>query len=172
MSCFPSRVSKISGFFDWVTLRLNIDIRSLNHTHVNCFYIVQVTTDFWALFSEAVEEFWVSKGNWVLAAATATLQTDDLIGWMRKNNCAACAARFLVTFSDLVCQTTALNFHFWGERLRELAAVNLSFFSCLYMINSFMPSEWKFCSTWPTWNNRKTLNLFQCYVFSQFPSPS
>ena len=35
-----------------------------------------------------------------------TPQKNDLIGWMRKNNCAARAARFWLQFFDIVCQTT------------------------------------------------------------------
>jgi len=37
-----------------------------------------------------------------------------LIGWMRKNSRAARAARFLVQFFDVICQTKSLNFHMWG----------------------------------------------------------
>ena len=40
-----------------------------------------------------------------MKTATATPQINDLIGSMRKNNHAARAARFLVQFFDVVCQT-------------------------------------------------------------------
>ena len=45
-------------------------------------------------------------------------QINDLIGWMKKNNRAARAARaarFLVQCFDVVCQTTTWNFHIWGS---------------------------------------------------------
>ena len=40
------------------------------------------------------------------ATVTTTPQINDLIGLTRKNNRAARAARFLVQFFDVVCQTT------------------------------------------------------------------
>ena len=52
-------------------------------------------------------------------------------------------------------------FRFW--RQHEPAAVNLSFFD-FHDNNSCQANESAprpFCSTWPTWNNRKTLNLTQ-----------
>ena len=39
-----------------------------------------------------------------------TPENNDLIGEIRKNNCAARAARNLVAFFDVACQTTTLNF--------------------------------------------------------------
>ena len=59
------------------------------------------------------------------ATGTTTPQINDLIGWMKKNNDDARAARFLVQCFDVVCQTTTWNF--W--RQRELATVNLFFFA-------------------------------------------
>ena len=78
------------------------------------------------------------EGVWEMTTATATSmpQTNDLIGWMRKNNRAARAARFLVQILDyifLVFQTTT--------RQRELAAVNLSFFAFTWY--QFEPSKRK-----------------------------
>ena len=53
-------------------------------------------------------------GAWVQETTTTTTtttpQTNDFIGWMRKNNRAARAARFLVQFLDVVCQTRTRNF--------------------------------------------------------------
>ena len=40
----------------------------------------------------------------------------DLIGWMKKNNRAARAARFLVQFFDAVCQITTWIFNIWGSK--------------------------------------------------------
>ena len=44
------------------------------------------------------------------ATTTTTPQINDLIGWMKKNNRATRAARSLVHFFDVVCQTTTWNF--------------------------------------------------------------
>ena len=46
---------------------------------------------------------------------TTTPQINDLIGWMRKSNRAARAARSLVQFFYVVGQTTTSNFHTWGS---------------------------------------------------------
>ena len=43
-----------------------------------------------------------------------TPENNDLIGWTRKNNRAARAARSLVQFFDVVCQMTTWNFHIEG----------------------------------------------------------
>ena len=44
------------------------------------------------------------------ATAKATSKNNDLVGWMRKNNHAACAACTLVKLFDiLVCQMTRWN---------------------------------------------------------------
>jgi len=45
-----------------------------------------------------------------LSKATRTPENNDLIGWMRKNNRAARAARTLEQFFDVVCQMTTWNF--------------------------------------------------------------
>ena len=42
--------------------------------------------------------------------ATKTPKDNDLIGWRRKNNRAARAARTLAEFFDVVSQTTSWNF--------------------------------------------------------------
>ena len=55
-------------------------------------------------------------------------RNDDLIGWMRKNNRAARAARTLVQFLDVVCQMTRWKFpNLRFSRQREHQTVNLSF---------------------------------------------
>ena len=46
------------------------------------------------------------------ATATTTPENNDLIGWTRKNNRAARAARTLLQLFDVVCQTTTWNFQF------------------------------------------------------------
>ena len=50
------------------------------------------------------------------ATTTTTPLINDLIGWIGKNNRAARAARLLVQFFDVVCQTTAWNFHFLSSK--------------------------------------------------------
>ena len=49
------------------------------------------------------------------ATATTTPLINDLIGWMKKNDRAARAARFLVQFIDVAYQTTTWNFHIWAS---------------------------------------------------------
>ena len=61
------------------------------------------------------------------------------------------AARFLVQFYDVFCQTTTWNFHTDISQQHELAAINLSFLH----ENQFA----YFLYTWPTWKNRKALKV-------------
>ena len=107
------------------------------------------------------------------ATSTTTPQLNDLISSMKKNNRAARAARFLVQCFDVVWLTTTWNFLVWGsddnpvvvktsntDRARSIK----SFILCLYMKTTRAKhcSESAlllFCTTWPTWNNRKRLNL-------------
>ena len=62
---------------------------------------------------------------------TTTPQINDLIGWMKKNNRAARAARFLVQCFDVVRlpndDVKYSYLRFW--RQRELAGVKFSFFA-------------------------------------------
>ena len=41
-------------------------------------------------------------------------ENNDLIGWIRKNNRAARAARSLIQFFDVVCQMTKRNFQIYS----------------------------------------------------------
>ena len=66
-------------------------------------------------------------------------------------------ARLLVQCFNAVCQTMVRNVQFWSTD--ENAAVNLSFF--VFTWKPFIPRKRLFCTTWSTWNNRKTLNLTQ-----------
>ena len=66
------------------------------------------------------------------ATATTTLQIKDLIGWVRKNNRAARAARFLVQLIDVVCRATTWNFHSWGSD-DNWARGRRSLIICIYM---------------------------------------
>ena len=50
----------------------------------------------------------------VTVTAMTTPENSDLIGWMRKNNRAARAARTLVQFFDVVCQPKTWNFQIEG----------------------------------------------------------
>ena len=47
------------------------------------------------------------------ATTTPPSQINDLIGWIRKDNRAARAARIFVQFYDVLCQTTDLSSVFW-----------------------------------------------------------
>ena len=47
------------------------------------------------------------------ATAKATRENNDLIGWIRENNRAACFARTEVEFFDVFCQTTTENFQIY-----------------------------------------------------------
>ena len=70
-------------------------------------------------------------------------------------------ARLLGQCFNAVCQTdegAKFSFlKFW--RKRETAAGNLSYY--VFTWKPFVPSKRLFCTTWSTWNNRKTLNLTQ-----------
>ena len=85
------------------------------------------------------------------------------IKWIRKNNRAARAARFLLQFSDVVGQTTTGNFHICGSD----ANANLQqwIFHSLPLRESHSCQESEsalrlfFTTLISTWNNRETLNL-------------
>ena len=67
-----------------------------------------------------------TEGDLSTATATARPQINDVIGWMRKYNRAARAARaarFLVHFFDVFCQMTTWNFHILGSD--ENASLNM-----------------------------------------------
>ena len=100
----------------------------------------------------------------MMAAAVTMPQINDLIGWMRKNNCAACAARFSVQFFGAVGQTTQLNFHISGSG-NNVSPQQLIFHSLpLHENHSYGASERTLCllcTMWPTWNNpRPCLEIF------------
>ena len=81
---------------------------------------------------------------------------------MRKNNRAARAAHFLVQFFDVVCQTTTWNFHIWASDGNASPQQKISHSLPLHENHSCQASEStlrQVCTTWPTWNNRLTLNL-------------
>ena len=92
-----------------------------------------------------------SLRNYDAGTATTTPQINDMIGWMRKNNraaCAACAARFLVhssLFGAFVLRSLSNDkvkvsyLRFW--RQQEPAAVNLSFSALTW--KPFVPSKRK-----------------------------
>ena len=77
---------------------------------------------------------------------------NNLIGWIKKNNRAARAARrFPEIFIFEVLTST------------RTVAVNLSFFAFTW--KPFVPSAPRlFYTTWSTWNNRETLNLTQSSI--------
>ena len=92
---------------------------------------------------------------------------------MKKNDRTARAARFLVQCFDVVWLTTTWNFHVWGSHDNPVVVKTSntvrarsfkSFILCLYKKTTRAKhcSESAlllFCTTWPTWNNRKRLNL-------------
>ena len=77
---------------------------------------------------------------------------NNLIGWIKKNNRAARAARrFPEIFIFEVLTST------------RTVAVNLSFFAFTW--KPFVPSAPRlFYTRWSTWNNRETLNLTQSSI--------
>ena len=77
---------------------------------------------------------------------------NNLIGWIKKNNRAARAARrFPEIFIFEVLMST------------RTVAINLSFF--IFTWKPFVPSAPRlFYTTWSTWNNRETLNLTQSSI--------
>ena len=102
------------------------------------------------------------------ATATSTPQTNDLIGWMRKNNRAVRAARSLAQFFDVVCQTTMRNFDIWGSDDNVSSQQSIFHSLPLHGNHSCQASESTlrlFRTTWPTWNHRKTLNLTQSSIW-------
>ena len=95
-----------------------------------------------------------------LATATETPHFNDLIGWMRKINRAARAARFLVQIFDISAR--------WRRQILICSDGNAS--SQQLMFHSLPLNEnyscqtsesiiGLFCTKCPTWNNRKALNL-------------
>ena len=86
---------------------------------------------------------------------------------MRKNNCAARAARFLVQMFDVVCQTTTWNFHIGGADDNAGSQQYIFHSLPLHENHSYQASESVvrlFCTTRSTWNNRKRLNLTQSSI--------
>ena len=51
----------------------------------------------------------------MMATSTTTLQINDFIGWMKRNNRVARAARLLVQFLDVGPDRETWNFRFWGS---------------------------------------------------------
>ena len=68
-----------------------------------------------------------------MTTAAATQQINDLIGWIRKNNRAARAARTLAQVFDVVCLTTTWNFHIWGSLTTTRVRGSKSFILCLHL---------------------------------------
>ena len=79
--------------------------------------------------------------------------------------CCTCGTLFGAIFWRSVPNDVRFSYlRFW--RQREPAAVNLSFlaFACIKTIRVAC-----FCTSWPTWNNRKTLNRTQrCILMWRF----
>ena len=99
------------------------------------------------------------------ATTTPVSQINDLIGWMRKSNRATRAARFLPNIFDIGYQMTTWNFHFWGSADDASLLQWIRFhYLPLHENHSCRSSESAlrlFCTTIPTRNNSKTLNLTQ-----------
>ena len=108
---------------------------------------------------------WVTFGSlkWP-CMATTTSQVNGLIGWVRENNRATRAARFLVQFFDVVYQTTTWNLHIWGFSNR--ARRSKLFILCLYVetIRAKQATLSLSCTKWPTRNNLKTFNPAQSCI--------
>ena len=96
------------------------------------------------------------------ASSTTTPQIRDLIGWMKKNNHAAGSMFWRSLANDDV-----KFLYLWFWRHHECAAVNLSVSAFTW--KPFVASKRKctppiICTTWPTWHNRKRLNLTQSSI--------
>ena len=103
------------------------------------------------------------------SATTTTPQINDVIGWIRKNNRATCAARFLAQFFDVICQTMTWSFHIWSSHATTRGCSSKFSFPLLHENYSCQTSERTlrlFRATWRTCNNRKTLNVPQSALLS------
>ena len=99
--------------------------------------------------------------------ATTSPQINDLISWIRKNNRAARAARFLVRFLDVVCQIMTSSFHIWRSDDNTSSQKWIFHSLPLHEKLSCQASESAlrlFCTMWPTCNNRKTLNIAESSI--------
>ena len=64
--------------------------------------------------------------------ATTTPQINDLIGWMRKNNRAARAARTYEQVRAVLCKTTTSKYHIY--LFDEHLSIQPLIFSCVYLL--------------------------------------
>ena len=98
------------------------------------------------------------SGNKPAAMATTTPERNDLIGWMRKNNHAARAARTLVQFFDAACQMTTWKFQIQGfsENMNTL---------CIYFNRAYTSPFAAYCSV----NNKgcKKEKIYKIFTPSQ-----
>ena len=100
---------------------------------------------------------------------TTTPQINNLIGWMRQKNRATSAARILVlTFWRGLSNDDVKFSYLRFRRQCESAAENLFYSPPLHEKPSCQASDCTlrlFRATSPIWNNRKTLNIKQSFIF-------
>ena len=109
----------------------------------------------------------VAFSDLTTATSTTTPQINDLIGRMKKSIRSARAARFLVQYFDVVCQTTTWNVHIWGSDDNAGSQQQIFHSLPLHENHSYQASKSAvrlFCTTWSTWNNRKRLKLTQSSI--------
>ena len=84
--------------------------------------------------------------------------TNQRFHWLNEEKC--------LHFFDVVCQMTTWNFHIWGSDDNASLQQKIVHFLPLHENHSCQESKSTprlICTTWPTWNNRMTLNLTQSY---------
>ena len=75
------------------------------------------------------------------STSTTSLQINDLIGWMKKNNRAARAARILLRCFGVVFQTTTWNFHIWISSTRVHSCENAMDQNTFYSYSWYFPLD-------------------------------
>ena len=130
-------IKKFTSLFG--RLRQEIAPKGLPHVRHDYFFVLirfnQSNQWFIALLLTLHSSFSYNREfkNWQRQRQTTTPKINYLIGWMKKNNRAARAARFLVQCLDVVCQTTTWNFHIWGSDDNGSDRSSKSFIFFLYV---------------------------------------
>ena len=94
-------------------------------------------------------------------------QINDLIGWMRKNNNAACC---LVQCFDVICEMMTWNLHIWDSNDNVNPQQKIFHSLPLHENHWCQASEstlYLVCTMWQTWNYRLTLKLAQSSISMQ-----
>ena len=94
----------------------NIAPKSVLHVHHDYFSSFNQSNHWFVALSLTLPSSDLKLPNLTTATSTTSPQINDLIGWMKKHNRTARAARFLMQCFDAVCKTTTWNFHIWGSQ--------------------------------------------------------